>query len=171
MHNRNKNALLGLLLASCSTPLAAQVISLDSMEISSAPIENAVQRAHAERREASNSKAVIEAEQLNQFGDQPLGDALRRLVGVSFAGANRAREVQLRGIGPEYAQVLVNGRRILDANSKRSVQLDRIPSSLVERVEIIRSPLASQEGQGAAGTVNIIPVSYTHLTLPTTPYV
>ncbi|MGX9105316.1 TonB-dependent receptor plug domain-containing protein, partial [Escherichia coli] len=73
-----------------------------------------------------------------------------------FAGANRAREVQLRGIGPEYAQVLVNGRRILDANSKRSVQLDHIPSSLVERVEIIRSPLASQEGQGAAGTVNII---------------
>lgn len=94
----------------------------------------------------SHSKTVIEAEQLNQFGDQPLGDALRRLVGVSFAGANRAREVQLRGIGPEYAQVLVNGRRILDANSKRSVQLDRIPSSLVEHVEIIRSPLASQEG-------------------------
>lgn len=156
MHNRNKNALLGLLLASCSAPLAAQVISLEAMEISSAPIEDAVQRAHAERRNASNSKTVIEAEQLNQFGDQPLGDALRRLVGVSFAGANRARELQLRGIGPEYAQVLVNGRRILDANSKRSVQLDRIPSSLVERVEIIRSPLASQEGQGAAGTVNII---------------
>lgn len=44
MHNRNKNALLGLLLASCSAPLAAQVISLESMEISSAPIEDAVQR-------------------------------------------------------------------------------------------------------------------------------
>lgn len=156
MHHLNKKHLLGLLIAACSSPLAAQVVSLDSLEISSAPIESAAQKANAERREAANSKAVIEAEQLNQFGDQPLGDALRRLVGVSFAGANRAREVQLRGIGPEYAQVLVNGRRILDANSKRNVQLDRIPSSLVERVEIIRSPLANQEGQGAAGTVNVI---------------
>lgn len=156
MRHVNRKHLLGLLIAACSSPLAAQVVNLESLEISSAPIESAAQKANAERRDAANSKAVIEAEQLNQFGDQPLGDALRRLVGVSFAGANRAREVQLRGIGPEYAQVLVNGRRILDANSKRNVQLDRIPSSLVERVEIIRSPLANQEGQGAAGTVNVI---------------
>lgn len=156
MQRLTKQHMLGLLITAASSPLAAEVLSLDSMTISGAPIESAAQKANAERRASANSKAVIEAEQLNQFGDQPLGDALRRLVGVSFAGANRAREVQLRGIGPEYAQVLVNGRRILDANSKRSVQLDRIPSSLVERVEIIRTPLANQEGQGAAGTVNIV---------------
>ncbi|HVJ45960.1 MAG TPA: TonB-dependent receptor, partial [Luteolibacter sp.] len=92
----------------------------------------------------------------NQFGDQPLGDALRRVPGVTFGGANRAREIQLRAIGDQYTQVLVNGRPMIDGNSRRSVQVDRIPSSLVERVEIIRSPLASLDGQGAAGTVNII---------------
>lgn len=96
MQRVTKQYWLGLLITVASAPLAAEMLSLDAMTISGAPIESAAQQANAERRAASHSKAVIEAEQLNQFGDQPLGDALRRLVGVSFAGANRAREVQLR---------------------------------------------------------------------------
>lgn len=119
-------------------------------------IETSAQQANELRRDSANPKTVIESEQLSQFGDQPLGDALRRLVGVSFEGANRAREVRLRGLGVEYTQVTINGRRVLDGNSSRTVQVDRIPSSLVERIEIIHTPLASQDGQGAAGTVNIV---------------
>lgn len=129
---------------------------LPAVTIEGEAINNAAQRAIIDKREAPNAITVIEAEQLNQFGDQPLGDALRRLPGVTFPGGNRARDVQLRGIGVEYSQVLVNGRPLIDGNSKRSVQVDRIPSSMVERVEIIRSPLASMDGQGSAGTVNII---------------
>lgn len=130
------------------------VAVLDTISLS--PIDSAVQLAHEQRQESDQSQVIIYAEQLNQFGDQPLGDALRRVVGISFSGANRAREVQLRGMGSEYVQVLINGRRLLDASSKRSVQLDRIPSSLVEKVEINLSPVAKQEGQGAAGTINLV---------------
>ncbi|RYD30048.1 MAG: TonB-dependent receptor, partial [Verrucomicrobiaceae bacterium] len=119
-------------------------------------VATAAEEAITAKREAPNAVTVIDSEQLNQFGDQPLGDALRRVPGVTFGGANRAREIQLRAIGDQYTQVLINGRPMIDGNSRRSVQVDRIPSSLVERVEIIRSPLASLDGQGAAGTVNII---------------
>lgn len=129
---------------------------LPPLTVEGEAINTAAQRAIEAKRVAPNAVTVIEAEQLNQFGDQPLGDALRRLPGVSFPGGNRARDVQLRGVGVEYSQVLVNGRALIDGNSKRSVQVDRIPSSMVERVEIIRSPLASMDGQGSAGTVNII---------------
>ncbi len=114
------------------------------------------QKAILDKRQAPNAMTVIEFDQLNQFGDQPLGDAMRRLPGITFPGGNRARDIQLRGIGVQYTQVLVNGRPLMDGNSSRSVQVDRIPSSLVERIEIIRSPLANQDGQGTAGTVNII---------------
>lgn len=129
---------------------------LPTVTVEGEAINTAAQRAIEDKRAAPNAITVIEAEQLNQFGDQPLGDALRRLPGVSFPGGNRARDVQLRGVGVEYSQVLVNGRALIDGNSKRSVQVDRIPSSMVERVEIIRAPLASMDGQGSAGTVNII---------------
>ncbi|MFO0729392.1 MAG: TonB-dependent receptor plug domain-containing protein [Nitrospiraceae bacterium] len=114
------------------------------------------QKAITDKRQAPNSMTVIEFDQLNQFGDQPLGDAMRRLPAMTFPGGNRARDIQLRGIGVQYTQVLVNGRPLMDGNSSRSVQVDRIPSSLVERIEIVRSPLANQDGQGTAGTVNII---------------
>ena len=137
------------------TPGSAQE-TLGTLEVQGDRIESSAEKAITAKREAPNSVTVIDAEQLNQFGDQPLGDALRRVPGVTFGGANRAREIQLRAIGDQYTQVLVNGRTMIDGNSRRSVQVDRIPSSLVERVVIIRAPLASLDGQGAAGTVNII---------------
>jgi len=132
------------------------VETLEPLVVAGDMIGDSAQQANELRRAAPNAVTVIGAEQLNQFGDQPLGDALRRLPGVSFDGANRARNVRLRGIGDEYTQVLVNGRALLDGESRRSVEVDRIPSSMVERVEISRAPLARFDGQGAAGTVNII---------------
>ncbi len=151
-------ALLGLLpvihTATAQTTKPAQ--TLEPLEVVGDRVGTAAEQAITAKREAPNAVTVIDAEQLNQFGDQPLGDALRRVPGVTFGGANRAREIQLRAIGDQYTQVLINGRPMIDGNSRRSVQVDRIPSSLVERVEIIRAPLASLDGQGAAGTVNII---------------
>ena len=132
------------------------VMELPPLVVDADAVATSAEEAIARKRSAPNATTVIEAEQLNQFGDQPLGDALRRLPGVTFPGGNRARDLQLRAIGAEYTQVLVNGRALVDGASRRSVQVDRIPSSLVERVEIIRAPLASQDGQGAAGTMNIV---------------
>jgi len=137
------------------TPAGAQE-TLETIEVQGDRIQTSAEKAITAKREAPNAVTVIDAEQLNQFGDQPLGDALRRVPGVTFGGANRAREIQLRAIGDQYTQVLINGRTMIDGNSRRSVQVDRIPSSLVERVEITRAPLATLDGQGAAGTVNII---------------
>jgi len=151
-------ALLGLLpvIHTASAQPDQPAETLEPLEVVGDRVASSAQKSITAKKEAPNAVTVIDAEQLNQFGDQPLGDALRRVPGVTFGGANRAREIQLRAIGDQYTQVLINGRPMIDGNSRRSVQVDRIPSSLVERVEIIRSPLASLDGQGAAGTVNII---------------
>ncbi|SNR83578.1 iron complex outermembrane recepter protein [Methylobacillus rhizosphaerae] len=134
-----------------------EVISaLEETVVKADAIDNSAKAANEAKQNALNAKTIIDAAQLNQFGDQPLGDALRRVAGVSFDGANRAREIRLRNIGREYTQVLINGRRILDGNADRAIQVDRIPSSLVERIEINKAPLASMDAQGVAGTVNII---------------
>jgi iron complex outermembrane receptor protein len=44
----------------------------------------------------------------------------------------------------------------VDGESRRNFEVDRIPTGLVERVEIIRAPRASVDGAGAAGSVNIV---------------
>ena len=163
---RNKHSIcMSLSLAGIlfSNPSIAEVIELDVVTVTASAIDSSAQQAHLVKQEALNGQTIILAEQLNQFGDQPLGDALRRVSGVYFDGANRAREIQLRGLGAEYTQVTINGRRIIDSSSSRSVQVDRIPSSMVERIEISHTPLASQDGQGAAGSVNIVLKQGEHL--------
>ncbi|MCK7459345.1 TonB-dependent receptor plug domain-containing protein [Idiomarina aminovorans] len=119
-------------------------------------IETSAQEAMRLKADAPNAMEVIDAEQLMQFNEQALGDALRRLPGVTFDGANRSREVRVRGLPGEYTQVLINGRPMIDGESRRSFEVDRIPTGLVERVEVIRSPRAIYNAQGAAGTVNIV---------------
>lgn len=119
-------------------------------------IETSAQQATRFKADAANAIEVIDAEQLQQFNEQALGDALRRLPGVTFDGANRSREVRLRGLPGEYTQVLINGKPMIDGESRRNFEVDRIPTGLVERVEVIRSPRSIYNGQGAAGTINIV---------------
>lgn len=108
------------------------------------------------RANAPNATVVMEGAQLQQFNGMNVGDVVRRLPGVTFPGVNRSRDIKLRGIGKEYTQVLLDGRPLLDGDTSRNMEVDRIPASFIERIEITRTPLASMESQGAAGTVNII---------------
>jgi len=119
-------------------------------------VDSSAQKAARLKADAPNAIEVIDGEQLHQFNEQALGDALRRVPGITFDGANRAREIRLRGLPGEYTQVLINGRPMIDGESRRNFEVDRIPTGLVERVEVIRTPRASQQGQGGAGTVNIV---------------
>lgn len=134
----------------------AQAENLEIINVIGRPIEGSVQRAVSIEADSDVAMAVIDAEQLAQFNEQSLGDALRRVPGITFDGANRAREVRLRGLPDQYTQVLINGRPVLDGNSRRTVEVDRIPTGLIERIEVMRSPRVSLGSQGAAGTVNIV---------------
>ncbi|MFA5899246.1 MAG: TonB-dependent receptor [Hyphomicrobium sp.] len=108
------------------------------------------------RSNAPNATVVIEGAQLQQYNNMSVGDVVRRLPGVTFPGVNRSRDIKLRGIDKAYTQVLLDGRPLLDGDTSRNLEVDRIPASFIERIEIIRTPLASMESMGAAGTVNII---------------
>ncbi len=139
-----------------STSLRAEDVALDPVIVRGDLIGHSAQQALEDRHEAPNARVVIDGEQLNQFNDLSVGDAIRRLPGVTFPGVNRSRDVRLRAVGGEYTQVLLDGRPFLDGNSSRNMEVDRIPAALIERIEIVRSPLAGQPAGGIAGTVNII---------------
>ena len=134
-----------------SAPNILPPITVEGDQIASA-VKTALEARHA----APNSTVIIEGEQLNQFNDLSVGDAIRRLPGVTFPGVNRSREIKLRGLPGVYTRVLLDGRPLIDGDSGRNMEVDRIPASFIERVEIIRSPVAGMDSQGAAGTINII---------------
>ncbi|MBY0238096.1 MAG: TonB-dependent receptor [Burkholderiaceae bacterium] len=106
-----------------------------------------------ERRNATAGKQVYGREELDRNGDSNLGDVLKRLPGVTIGGGRPGRggDVRMRGLGNGYTQVLVNGERPPAGFSMESLAPDQ-----VERVEVMRGPVAEHSARAIAGTINIV---------------
>src|SRR5471032_1274652 len=105
-----------------------------------------------ERRNSVAGKQIYGREELDRNGDSNLGDILKRLPGVTIGGRpGRGGDVRMRGMGNGYTQVLLNGERPPAGFSMESLSPDQ-----VERVEIMRGPIAEHSTRAIAGTINII---------------
>ena len=93
---------------------------------------------------------LLRAQTFNTFG------SFRQRSGDIRGSVNT---VSMRGLGPWYTLVLVNGRRVASAPSfSSSVQnLSMIPLAAVERIEVLRDGASAIYGTDAmAGVINII---------------
>ncbi|MDZ7855832.1 TonB-dependent receptor [Sphaerotilus sp.] len=115
-------------------------------------------REEVEKRiEAPNPVVVIGREDIEKTNDLTLGDFLRRQPGISFTGpAGNIKDIRMRGLDKGYTQILVDGEPWLGSTKERQIQVDQLPMSMVERVEIIRSPLPDMPADGIGGTINIV---------------
>ena len=74
-------------------------------------------------------------------------------------GGYGSTQVNLRGLGVNRTLVLLNGRRMLNSGTgaNSSVDLNTIPISVVERIEVLKDGASAIYGADAvAGVVNII---------------
>jgi outer membrane receptor protein involved in Fe transport len=88
---------------------------------------------------------------------------------TGFAGGQAYGD--LRGLGPNRALVLLDGRRLMPSNPNGSIDLNTIPMSMIENVEIITGGASAAYGSDAiAGVINFklrdhfsgAEVNYTH---------
>ncbi|OHE79742.1 MAG: hypothetical protein A2107_01345 [Verrucomicrobia bacterium GWF2_62_7] len=85
-----------------------------------------------------------------------LSDVVARMPGVFMTGPPGGdKDVRLRGLDKEFSRTQVDGIMIPDGGEKRELQLNRLPSSTVESVRIIRNPTAEFESDGLAGRVDV----------------
>ena len=114
---------------------------------------------------------VISRQEIERSGQPTIAEVLRNLPansGSSFSEsfsnsfAPGAAGISLRGIGQKTTLVLINGRRVTGYGFAQNLQdtfvdLNAIPSSAVERVEILKDGASAIYGSDAiAGVVNII---------------
>ncbi len=109
---------------------------------------------------------VLDAEAIKVTGNVSIGDVLQDLTvnsnGINVQannGGNGSTRINLRGVGEERTLVLVNGRRhVLSPQGVAwSVDLNAIPLSVIERVEVLKDGASAVYGSDAiAGVVNII---------------
>jgi iron complex outermembrane recepter protein len=108
---------------------------------------------------------IVERERLDALGAPTLAEALRyisqsaytRPEGSRISGAQYA---EMRGLGPDTALILINGRRALpSANSITSsaFDLNTVPITAVERIELLLDSGAAAYGTDAiGGIINIV---------------
>lgn len=108
---------------------------------------------------------TVTREQATSSGALTLETLLNHLPQVtpsySSAANNPSRNgvayVDLRGLGPSRNLVLLDGRRVVGADAGNSVDLNTIPLSLVDRIEVVTGGASAVYGADAvAGVVNVI---------------
>jgi len=105
-----------------------------------------------QRRQSTASKLVFGREELDRNGDSTVGEILKRLPGVTIGGRpGRGGDIRMRGLGSGYTQILINGER-----APRGFSMDSLSPDQIERIEIIRGPVAEYSTQAIAGTINIV---------------
>lgn len=105
-----------------------------------------------QRRNSIAGKIVVGREELDRDGDSTVGEILKRLPGVTMGGRpGRGGGVRMRGMGGGYTQTLLNGER-----PPRGFSLEAISPDQIERIEIMRGPVAEFSTQAIAGTINIV---------------
>jgi len=86
-----------------------------------------------------------------------LSDVVARMPGAFLTGPPGGdKDLRLRGLDKEFSRAQIDGLTVPDGGEKRELQLNRIPSSAIDTVRIIRNPTAEYESDGLAGRVDVI---------------
>ena len=109
--------------------------------------------------------ATISGEDIRLEGATNVEEALNRLPQVNpsegefvSAGATGTATVDLRGLGSVRTLVLVNGHRLMPGDPRFSAaDINNIPASMIQRVEVLTGGAAAVYGSDAvAGVVNFV---------------
>jgi hypothetical protein len=99
----------------------------------------------------------ISAEDLGKFPDNNIADSLQRIPGVAIdRSGGEGRFVSIRGLGPDFSSVLINGRSAASENEERAFSFDTLASELIRTVDVFKTSNPGLKEGGLGGTINIV---------------
>lgn len=139
----------------------ANVVMNEGLELRAVEVEGAFtgqRRAMQMQKSAMGVKNVVSADQVGKFPDSNIGDALKRISGINVQyDQGEARFGQVRGTSADLTSVTVNGNRLPSAEGgTRNVQLDLIPSDMVQTIEVSKVVTADMDGDAIGGGINLV---------------
>lgn len=97
---------------------------------------------------------AISAKDIGEFPDANIAESLQRITGVSVDRVNgEGRGITVRGLGPEFNTVLLNGRLLSTEGGGRSFSFDILSSELITGAEVYKSSEARLQEGGIGSTV------------------
>ncbi|MBU2340609.1 MAG: TonB-dependent receptor [Alphaproteobacteria bacterium] len=135
-------------------------------------VRASLERAMDIKREAYGVVDAISAEDIGKFPDTNLAESLQRIPGVSISRVNgEGSQVTVRGFGPQFNLVTVNGRQIattfvnavggdqdvdFSRATGRSFDFNNLASEGVQRLEVYKTGRAAIPSGGIGAAINIV---------------
>lgn len=108
------------------------------------------------KRSSSVIVDAITATEVGKFPDANIADSLQRITGVAIQRNNgEGQFITVRGFGPQYNNVLVNGRTMTTGTNGREFDFATLSSNLISRAEVYKSYQPQLQEGGIGATVNI----------------
>jgi iron complex outermembrane recepter protein len=162
MHKKNKlSALIGLLTSFAGAQVIAQSAAPAGAndqveELMVTGIRGSLQRSMDVKRASGGVVDAISSEDIGKFPDTNLAESLQRITGVSIdRSGGEGQLITVRGFGPEFNTVLINGRQMATENLSRAFSFDTVASELVSGLEVHKTSTATMQSGGVGSTVNV----------------
>ena len=126
-------------------------------EIITTGIRSSLNRAMDIKRNETGVVDAISAEDIGKFPDANLAESLQRITGVSIdRQRGEGSQVTVRGFGPEYNLVTINGRQMpTHSGTSRSFDFADLASEGVAGVQVYKTGQADVPSGGIGSTINI----------------
>jgi TonB-dependent receptor len=108
-------------------------------------------------RNSTVSDSLV-AEDINQFPDKNVGEALSRITGVQLTrDFGEGTQVSIRGVEPNLNRVEINGLSVLSSNGTagRGAELRELASELISSIDVYKGTTADMTEGGVGGSVVI----------------
>ncbi|HEX5050106.1 MAG TPA: TonB-dependent receptor [Gammaproteobacteria bacterium] len=118
------------------------------------------------KRASDGSVDAIFAEDIADFPDLNLAESIQRVPGVSIArDAGEGRQISVRGLGPQFTRVRINGMEAMSANGgtdaaggtnrDRSFDFNTFASELFNSITVRKTAAAETEEGSLGATVDL----------------
>ncbi len=132
-------------------------VELDEVQVSAYGLSGQ-SRALNTQRNNMNITNVVSTDQIGKFPDANIGDAVKRIPGITMqVDQGEARNIIVRGLAPQLNSVTLNGSRIPSAEGdNRNVQMDLIPSDMIQTIQVNKAVTPDMDGDALGGSVNLV---------------
>ncbi len=147
----------------CSAGVGAMLVSLpahaqDSLddEIIVTGIRSSIKKSRDIKRNASGVVDAIAAEDLGKFPDLNVAESLQRISGVAIdRSGGEGQAITIRGLGPQFNTVLLNGRQIATDSGGREFNFDVLAAEQITGATVYKTSKANLQEGGIGGTVDV----------------
>lgn len=144
------------------TYVAAQEANDLLEEVVVTGIRGSLKRAQDIKRDASGVVDSIAAEDLGKFPDLNVAESLQRIPGVSIdRSGGEGQAVTVRGFGPQFNLVLMNGRQVAtdtagaNGNGGREFNFDTLAAEQITGANVYKSGNATLQDGGIGATIDV----------------